>query len=252
MCVACRRSLMGTTEQEVTSVLEFRAAALAGDEQSSGRAPWGPALTALVEARGEVGFETSESAVATLTYANAVVSPTPASITPSDLVADPPTLSDGVAETTRLHLARLYDARVAPPSASMSPNANTASPTVAPAPRREVSGRPIPQERKKPRGRALLVIVVLAVGLFGVRAARHALADQANATAQNPKTPVDKLPWRTVRFGDLAMSVPIGATTKSADPAGCSMLALNAVPKVTSRAKPEVRRPPDCSASSLA
>ena len=220
MCVACRRSLMGAPEQEVASVLEFRAAALAGDEQSSGRAPWGPALAALAEARGELAFESSGSAVATLTYADTAVSPAPASITPSDVVADRPTLPDGVAETTRLHLARLYDARVAPPGAAMSPSTNTASPTAVPAPRREVSGRPIPQERKKPRGRALLVIVVLVVGVFSVRAARHALADQANATAQNPKTPVDKLPWRTVRYGDLTMSVPIAPTTKSADAGG--------------------------------
>ena len=222
MCVACRRSLMGAPEQEVAKLLEFRAAALAGDERSSGRAPWGPALAAFLEARGDAA-ESGGSTVATLTYAETVVSPDPVSITPNDVVADRPTLSDGVAETTRLQLARLYDTRVAPPSAPpsvpTSPSTN-AKATAAPAPRRETSGRPIPQERKKPRGRVLLVIVVLVVGLFGVRAARHALADQANATAQNPKTPVDKLPWRFVQYGDLTMNVPIAATTKSGDAGG--------------------------------
>jgi hypothetical protein len=49
VCLACRGSLMGTPALELVDILEMREAALVGAGDSSGRAPWGPGLTALVD-----------------------------------------------------------------------------------------------------------------------------------------------------------------------------------------------------------
>jgi hypothetical protein len=65
----------------------------------------------------------------------------------------------------------------------------------------------------------VLVAVVLVVALLGVRAVRGALAGDDGALVRDPTTAVERLPWRTEKYGDLAIAVPTAPVPSEVDAA---------------------------------
>lgn len=232
VCVACRRSLMGSPEQDLERVLAQREALLAGEEQSQGRAPWGPALTALVAQAVAVGRDQvtaaqpeSVPAMTRVAFDALLAVPDRIEVMAGSRATSPSrdapearpmaldcdeTPNDAVAEATRQQLARMYDTRLAAPGPIDADRPEG-------APRRDTSASRPDRGPRKGRGKVLLALA-LAVGVVvGVRYIRATLADGDRAAAQNPTTPVDKLPWQLVQYGQVTVQMPTVASTATRD-----------------------------------
>ena len=211
VCLACRRSLMGAPEQELADVIARRESALAGEERSEHRAPWGPAaIDTLIAVPADAEARHSMMASAAV---RAPMDPSPGLLERDDVVS----ASDEVAEETRQQLARMYDTRhaaPAPPDADADARVDALS---APQPARPVT----PHERRsrKGRGKVLLALAAAVAVVLGARYVRATLADQDRVTAQDPSTPVDKLPWHRAQYGSVTVQVPTNASTATLDTA---------------------------------
>lgn len=196
VCMACRRSLMGAPDQDLASILGQRESVMVGEGQTANRAPWGPALTARVEQALNEEIEPHEGR---------------SDARPDNVV---------LAETTRQQLTKMYDARVTAPALV---EADIATPATRPEPSRaRARARPRATERvvrtpRPGRRKAVLGIVLLVAALLGVRYVRSAFANDAAAALRDPSTPVDSLPWRTVRYGDILVELPTNSSSATLD-----------------------------------
>jgi hypothetical protein len=220
---------MGAPDQDLASVLGQRESVLVGEGQVANRAPWGPALTALLEQALNEEIEPLETrAVArpdsvpmpirAMFGARTPMAPNAAPGEPARVAAEPARDSevDDLAETTRQQLTKMYDARVAapvlvepeatPPAAR--PDAPPSRATVIRRERTRVEGA-----SRSGRRKLLYAIVLLVVAVLGVRYVRSALANDNAAAVRDPTTAVDKLPWRTVHYGDMLVAMPTHASS---------------------------------------
>jgi hypothetical protein len=230
---------MGTPEQDLASVLGQRETSLVAVGDTKTRAPWGPALTALLDQALNEEIEPLETRVVSRPDTVPMPSramfgphtPAPASGFPdeagratADQVGAPEV--DDLAETTRQQLTRMYDARVAAP-ALVDSDASASAPRTDPAParpaRRRATTSRVERTPHPGRRKLLLGVVLLVVAVLAVRYVRHALAGDDAAVVNDPTTAVDKLPWRTVRYGDVLVQLPTHASSATlSDASGSS------------------------------
>ena len=223
--MACQRSLMGAHEQDLARVLGQRESVMVGAGQTTISAPWGPALAVLLEQALNEEIESLDGG--SRARPDNVPMPTRAMFGPrtpqSPTVAtELDTVIDDLAETTRQQLTKMYNARVAAPARVEADSATPAARTEPSPPPSRATERPRATERvvRAPRpGRRKVVIgiVLLVTALLGVRYVRSALASDAAAAVRNPSTPVDNLPWRTVRYGDVLVELPTKSSSATLD-----------------------------------
>lgn len=217
VCLACRGSLMGVEETDVSHVVAQRTSALAMADAAPA-VPWGPALRTLLDERDrEPETEPADDDA-----------PRPPVTTAAPTEPDP--------ELTRQQLSRLYDARTAAPvlveAEAPRAGADTAAPTASSAAARPATrvrtGRAAPlrgapdataRAVRRNRQRAALVVVALVLGYVGLRVVRHAMDDDSAAAVRDPSTAVNALPWRDEAYGDLTVKVPTTPDPRAVDAA---------------------------------
>ncbi len=129
----------------------------------------------------------------------------------ADRAADPPQRpQDELAELTRRRLVKLYDARTAAP---VLLDVDTPVNGSRPSPRSTGAGSGRRARRSRWRVAIAVVLVVAAIAGGGTLVDLFDADDQGRLT--DATTPIDKLPWRTVRSDQVRMIAPgepVGAT----------------------------------------
>lgn len=252
VCVGCRRSLIAAPDLELDEVLEQRARALAAQASGGGAIPWGPALAEPSSARVAVAtlepivvpdhvpddFHTGDDLPTSFGDAHdvtddeadtiddddgAIAGPEPdvdaldaEEDTDTDTEAD--TIGDAVddpelARATREILVKMYDPRA---NAAVLVDATTPKPErrARRTEERDARGERVTAARRRSRRTTVVVVLALVASVFAWRAASGAWRDDGNTLA-DPSTPVAKLPWHDVGFGDIVAQFPGTSVTST-------------------------------------